>query len=294
MFSRNNQFEKSKQTANQKPRYALRKLSVGVASVLIGTAFYLGNSTTAHAATTSAPTNADNTEHATADATTTAHLEKQVVLHNSSATTASSTETNSGENATPSPTDQTATPEPTTNTSTVSATKDPSNSEVKATNTPSNSVTTSNQQTQASTANPENKSTSSLYTANKVQTATPKATARLAAATTAQDINDADTFINAITNAATDGTETVLRLVNDINLGNTTVVIKKGQNIHITNDGQRRTIFLGDQWFVQKGGTLYLNGSYDPTTGLAGIALTRPNRENPNPATEQPGMQLPP
>ena len=294
MFSRNNQFEKSKQTANQKPRYALRKLSVGVASVLIGTAFYLGNSTTAHAATTSAPTNADNTEHATADATTTAHLEKQVVLHNSSATTASSTETNSGENATPSPTDQTATPEPTTNTSTVSATKDPSNSEVKATNTPSNSVTTSNQQTQASTANPENKSTSSLYTANKVQTATPKATARLAAATTAQDINDADTFINAITNAATDGTETVLRLVNDINLGNTTVVIKKGQNIHITNDGQRRTIFLGDQWFVQTGGNLYLDGSYDPTTGLAGIALTRPNGENPNPATEQPGMQLPP
>lgn len=294
MFSRNNQFEKSKQTANQKPRYALRKLSVGVASVLIGTAFYLGNSTTAHAATTSAPTNADNTEHATADATTTAHLEKQVVLHNSSATTASSTETNSGENATPSPTDQTATPEPTTNTSTVSATKDPSNSEVKATNTPSNSVTTSNQQTQASTANPENKSTSSLYTANKVQTATPKATARLAAATTAQDINDADTFINAITNAATDGTETVLRLVNDINLGNTTVVIKKGQNIHITNDGQRRTIFLGDQWFVQTGGNLYLDGSYDPTTGLAGIALTRPDGENPNPATEQPGMQLPP
>ncbi|QLL77528.1 Cna B-type domain-containing protein [Ligilactobacillus saerimneri] len=294
MFSRNNQFEKSKQTANQKPRYALRKLSVGVASVLIGTAFYLGNSTTAHADTTSAPTNADNTEHATADATTTAHLEKQVVLHNSSATTASSTETNSGENATPSPTDQTATPEPTTNTSTVSATKDPSNSEVKATNTPSNSVTTSNQQTQASTANPKNKSTSSLYTANKVQTATPKATARLAAATTAQDINDADTFINAITNAATDGTETVLRLVNDINLGNTTVVIKKGQNIHITNDGQRRTIFLGDQWFVQTGGNLYLDGSYDPTTGLAGIALTRPDGENPNPATEQPGMQLPP
>ncbi|WP_278837823.1 Cna B-type domain-containing protein, partial [Ligilactobacillus saerimneri] len=287
-------FEKSKQTANQKPRYALRKLSVGVASVLIGTAFYLGNSTTAHANTTSAPTNADNTEHATADATTTAHLEKQVVLHNSSATTASSTETNSGENATPSPNDQTVTPEPTTNTSTVSATKDPSNSEVKATNTPSNSVTTSNQQTQASTANPENKSTSSLYTANKVQTVTPKATARIAAATTAQDINDADTFINAITNAATDGTETVLRLVNDINLGNTTVVIKKGQNIHITNDGQRRTIFLGDQWFVQTGGNLYLDGSYDPTTGLAGIALTRPNGENPNPATEQPGMQLPP
>lgn len=294
MFSRNNQFEKSKQTANQKPRYALRKLSVGVASVLIGTAFYLGNSTTAHAATTSAPTNTDNTEHATADATTTAHLEKQVVLHNSSATTASSTETNSGENATPSPTDHTATPEPTTNTANAPETKNSSNSEVKATNTPSNSVTTSNQQTQASTTNPKNKSTSSLYTANKVQTATSKATARLAAATTAQDINDADTFINAITNAATDGTETVLRLVNDINLGNTTVVIKKGQNIHITNDGQRRTIFLGDQWFVQTGGNLYLDGSYDPTTGLAGIALTRPNGENPNPATEQPGMQLPP
>ena len=294
MFSRNNQFEKSKQTANQKPRYALRKLSVGVASVLIGTAFYLGNSTTAHADTTSAPTNADNTEHATADATTTAHLEKQVVLHNSSATTASSTVTNSGENATPSPTDHTATPEPTTNTANAPETKNSSNSEVKATNTPSNSVTTSNQQTQASTTNPKNKSTFSLYTANKVQTATPKATARLAAATTAQDINDADTFINAITNAATDGTETVLRLVNDINLGNTTVVIKKGQNIHITNDGQRRTIFLGDQWFVQTGGNLYLDGSYDPTTGLAGIALTRPDGENPNPATEQPGMQLPP
>lgn len=294
MFSRNNQFEKSKQTANQKPRYALRKLSVGVASVLIGTAFYLGNSTTAHADTTSAPTNADNTEHATADATTTAHLEKQVVLHNSSATTASSTVTNSGENATPSPTDQAATSETTTNTTNAPETKNSSNSEVKATNTPSNSVTTSNQQTQASTTNPKNKSTFSLYTANKVQTATPKATARLAAATTAQDINDADTFINAITNAATDGTETVLRLVNDINLGNTTVVIKKGQNIHITNDGQRRTIFLGDQWFVQTGGNLYLDGSYDPTTGLAGIALTRPDGENPNPATEQPGMQLPP
>ncbi|KRL72112.1 YSIRK signal domain/LPXTG anchor domain surface protein [Ligilactobacillus saerimneri] len=294
MFSRNNQFEKSKQTANQKPRYALRKLSVGVASVLIGTAFYLGNSTTAHADTASAPTNADNTEHATADATTTAHLEKQVVLHNSSATTDSSTGTNSSENTASPQTDQTATPEPTTNTSNAPETKNSSNSEVKATDTPSNSVNTSNQQTQASTTNPENKSTPSLYTANKVQTATPKATVRLAAATTAQDINDADTFINAITNAATDGTETVLRLVNDINLGNTTVVIKKGQNIHITNDGQRRTIFLGDQWFVQTGGNLYLDGSYDPTTGLAGIALTRPDGENPNPATEQPGMQLPP
>ena len=299
MFSRNNQFEKSKQTANQKPRYALRKLSVGVASVLIGTAFYLGNSTTAHADTTSAPTNADNTEHATADATTTAHLEKQVVLHNSSTAADSSTAISNVDNTSSKQTDQRTTPETQASNSTVSEVKNPTANEVV--NTPANSstssatTTTPNKQTQVmATAKTENKAPANLYVANKVQKVTPKATARLAAATTAQDINDADTFINAITNAATDGTETDLRLVNDIDLGSTTVVVKNGQNIHITNDGQRRTIFLGDQWFVQKGGTLYLDGSYDPITGLAGIALTRPNRENPNPATEQLGMQLPP
>lgn len=95
------------------------------------------------------------------------------------------------------------------------------------------------------------------------------------------DIADATGFTDALANAKTDGTETNLRLTNDIDLGNTKIEILSGQNIHITNDQERRTIYLGDQWFVQNGAQLFLEGSYDEATGQTGLAITRPQRENP-------------
>lgn len=95
------------------------------------------------------------------------------------------------------------------------------------------------------------------------------------------DVSDADTFTQTLTNAKKDGSETKIRLVNDIDLGNTKVDILTGQNIHISNDHEKRTIYLGDQWFVHKGANLVLEGSFDEATGEVGLAITRPQRENP-------------
>lgn len=50
MVSKNNKAKRQQWSANQRPHYSLRKLSIGVASVLLGTTLYLGG--TAHAATT--------------------------------------------------------------------------------------------------------------------------------------------------------------------------------------------------------------------------------------------------
>lgn len=95
------------------------------------------------------------------------------------------------------------------------------------------------------------------------------------------DVSDADTFTQTLTNAKKDGSETKIRLVNDIDLGNTKVEISTGQNIHISNDHKRRTIYLGDQWFVHNGANLVLEGSFDEATGEVGLAITRPQRKNP-------------
>ena len=52
MVSKNNVQVKDRQTTQQVPHYGIRKLSVGVASVLLGTTFYMGiNGNVAHADT---------------------------------------------------------------------------------------------------------------------------------------------------------------------------------------------------------------------------------------------------
>ncbi|APU45718.1 hypothetical protein BUW47_04385 [Limosilactobacillus fermentum] len=43
MVSRNNQRIKIERMLNQKQRFGIRKLSIGVVSVLLGTTFFLGN-----------------------------------------------------------------------------------------------------------------------------------------------------------------------------------------------------------------------------------------------------------
>lgn len=45
MVSKNNQIKYEKWNANRKPHYGLRKLSIGVASVLLGTTLYWGGTT---------------------------------------------------------------------------------------------------------------------------------------------------------------------------------------------------------------------------------------------------------
>lgn len=45
MVSKNNIRNKMEQTANRTPHYAIRKVGVGVASVLISTTFYMGANT---------------------------------------------------------------------------------------------------------------------------------------------------------------------------------------------------------------------------------------------------------
>ena len=51
MFSKRNFEEKILENTQQVQHFGLRKLSVGVASVLLGTSFYFGAATTVHAAT---------------------------------------------------------------------------------------------------------------------------------------------------------------------------------------------------------------------------------------------------
>ena len=64
-MSKNNQHEYLKRMQKQRQRFGLRRLSVGVASVLLGTTFIIGGGTVAHAdeATTSAPVPDSNTNN---------------------------------------------------------------------------------------------------------------------------------------------------------------------------------------------------------------------------------------
>ncbi|WP_295746930.1 YSIRK-type signal peptide-containing protein [uncultured Limosilactobacillus sp.] len=65
MVSKNNWRNKLEQNAHRRPHYGLRKLSVGVASVLLGTTLYLGGaSTVAHAATQTVNVPANSADHA--------------------------------------------------------------------------------------------------------------------------------------------------------------------------------------------------------------------------------------
>ncbi|MCD7086421.1 YSIRK-type signal peptide-containing protein [Limosilactobacillus fastidiosus] len=52
MVSKNNQWKKLQQQAEQAPHFGIRKLSVGVASVLLGTTLFFGTSAVVHADTT--------------------------------------------------------------------------------------------------------------------------------------------------------------------------------------------------------------------------------------------------
>ncbi len=56
MLSRNNVKQREALNAKRVPHYSLRKLSIGVASVLLGTSFYFGGNVIAHAATQTQPT----------------------------------------------------------------------------------------------------------------------------------------------------------------------------------------------------------------------------------------------
>ena len=55
-MSKNNAQEYVRKMEPQRQRFGLRKLSVGVASVLLGTTFMVGGSTVAHADSTPTPT----------------------------------------------------------------------------------------------------------------------------------------------------------------------------------------------------------------------------------------------
>ena len=61
MLSRNNVEQREALNAKRVPHYSLRKLSIGVASVLLGTSFYFGGNVIAHAATQAQPTTAEQT-----------------------------------------------------------------------------------------------------------------------------------------------------------------------------------------------------------------------------------------
>ncbi len=61
MLSRNNVEQREVLNAKRVPHYSLRKLSIGVASVLLGTSFYFGGNVVAHAATQAQPTTAEQT-----------------------------------------------------------------------------------------------------------------------------------------------------------------------------------------------------------------------------------------
>lgn len=62
MLSRNNKLEKEKKIVNSKNRFSIRKLTIGAASVLIGTAFWMGaTNVTVHAdAAAGAPVENEN------------------------------------------------------------------------------------------------------------------------------------------------------------------------------------------------------------------------------------------
>ncbi|WP_295728580.1 YSIRK-type signal peptide-containing protein [uncultured Limosilactobacillus sp.] len=63
MVSRNNQYDRQQRIAQRHPHYGLRKLSFGVASVLLGTTLYFSsNDVVAKAAVTSTENNHNEVE----------------------------------------------------------------------------------------------------------------------------------------------------------------------------------------------------------------------------------------
>ena len=224
MISKNNQWQKLQKQAKQVPHYGIRKLTVGVSSILLGLSF-MGLSMTSVKADTVTPSATDSSEETS--------NENQL---NASEVTLSKNTTNSNQQI-----------------------NNNSSSQTKSDEQTSTTATSSNQFT-------DNKNNQVVNNGSDITENGPI------------DVANAADFLQNIQNAKADNSETNLRLIGDINLGNQVVVIKKGQNIHITNDGQRRTIYLGNQWFVQAGGNLVLDGTYN---GQCGIALTRPTGKNP-------------
>lgn len=98
MVGKNNLKKKLEQDAQRIPHYGLRKLSIGITSVLLSTTLYFGTTSTAHAADHSAATNADTTELTDSQNnlnSSTASLRSTATASNQTTTTASTdSETN--------------------------------------------------------------------------------------------------------------------------------------------------------------------------------------------------------
>lgn len=77
MIGKNNFYEKEKSLTIPKPVYGLKKLSIGVASVLLGTAFFFSGGNSAHAATTVSETLTAANELSSADSGSTHTLQVQ-------------------------------------------------------------------------------------------------------------------------------------------------------------------------------------------------------------------------
>ena len=96
MIGKNNFYEKEKFLTNQKPVYGLKKLSIGVASVLLGTAFFFSGGNSAHAATTVSETltAANELSPAASDSTHTLQVQSTVPDSVTSAATTPAVATN--------------------------------------------------------------------------------------------------------------------------------------------------------------------------------------------------------
>ncbi|WP_295729469.1 mucin-binding protein [uncultured Limosilactobacillus sp.] len=88
MVSKNNRQYLLKQQAKQRPHYGLRRLTVGVASVLLSTTFYFGLNTAVHAATVPAGTTTTNVT-----TKTTATNERPTIIPNNQADHSTTTTT---------------------------------------------------------------------------------------------------------------------------------------------------------------------------------------------------------
>ncbi len=206
---------------NTKQRFALRKLNVGVASVLLGITFsvYGGSQLDAHA---------DTTDETTEQTATTS---KQTSSSDQSAVALKSTTT--GENA-----------EQSSNNDQKSITNtndDQKNAQTDAT--ADQTQSNSNATTELDTTN-----------SNVASTAVNNAVSKVATTSTATDTNDESTitvstaqeFIDAIQN----GTATTINVANNINLGDVhkaqnygQTAIKNKRNITIqSSDGERKTV----------------------------------------------------
>lgn len=72
-------------------------------------------------------------------------------------------------------------------------------------------------------------------------------------------VSNADEFEQAVVRAPTDDSQTDIELIHDIDLGTDRVILQAGQNIVITNDDQQRKLMIGNQLRIANGAKLAIS-----------------------------------